>query len=78
MKLGPVVGRSELVSLMEKMGSPRNPRLTKEDGDITLHVDHQAKVIDISIDGNHISSPLMEGVKMAVSLQFGNLVWLIE
>ena len=54
----------------------KKPRLTEEDGDI--HVDHQSKVIDISIDGNQISSPLMESVKMAVSLLFGNLVWLIE
>ena len=52
-------------------GQSKKPRLAEEDGDITLHVDHQ--VIDVSIDGSHISSPLMEGVRMAVSLLFGSL-----
>ena len=75
---GPSSGKKRASEPDGEDGQSKKPRLTEEDGDITLHVDHQAKVIDISIDGNHISSPLMECVKMAVSLQFGSLVWLIE
>ena len=75
---GPSSGKKRASEPDGEDGQSKKPRLTEEDGDITLHVDHQAKVIDISIDGNQISSPLMESVKMAVSLPFGNLVWLIE
>jgi len=64
---GPSSGKKGASEFGEEDGQSKKPRLT-EDGDITLHVDHQSKVIDISIDGNHISSPLIECVKMAVSL----------
>ena len=49
-------------------GQSKKPRLTEDDDVIILQEDHQAKDIDISIDGNRISSPLMGSVKIAVSL----------
>jgi len=49
---GPSSGKKRASEPGRKDGQSKKPRLTEEDGDITLHVDHQAKVVDISMDGN--------------------------